>query len=56
VGDYVNVALVIPDSDLVRAEVAKVRWLEDGRFGLEFLRIEQGDQMKVAHLIQQQAE
>ena len=56
VGDYVNLALLIPDSDLVRAEVAKVRWIEDGRFGLEFLLIEQGDQVRVAQLIKQQAE
>ena len=55
-GDYVNVALLIPDSDPVLADVAKVRWIEDGRFGLEFLRIEQGDQIKVAQLIQQQTE
>ena len=53
VGDYVNLALLIPDSDPVLADVAKVRWIEDGRFGLEFLRIEQGDQIKVARLVQQ---
>ena len=53
VGDYVNLALLIPDSDPVLADVAKVRWIEDDRFGLEFLRIEQSDQMKVAQLIQQ---
>ena len=49
-----NVALLIPGSDPVLADVAKVRWIEDGRFGLEFLRIEQGDQVKVAQLIQRQ--
>ena len=54
VGDYVNLALLIPDSDPVLADVAKVRWIEDGRFGLEFLRIEQVDQVRVAHLIEQQ--
>ena len=48
-----SVALLIPDSDLVRADVAKVRWIEDGRFGLEFLRIEQDDQLKVSRLVQQ---
>ena len=52
VGDYVNIALLIPGSDPVLAEVAKVRWIDEGRFGLEFLRIKQRDQVKVAHLIQ----
>ena len=30
------------------------RWVDEDRFGLEFLRIKQRDQVKVAHLIQRQ--
>jgi PilZ domain len=52
VGDYVNVALLIPNSDPVLADVAKVRWIEDGRLGLEFLRIEQRDQVRAKRLVQ----
>ena len=41
-----NVALLIPNSDPVLADVAKVRWIDKGGLGLEFLRIRHADQVR----------
>jgi|SRR5579884_462583 len=51
IGQYVTVALLVPDESPVLSEVAKVRWIADGKFGVEFLMMSHQDQARLARLV-----
>ncbi len=50
-GTYVAVHINVPhQSRPVAVELSVVRWQQNGRYGLEFLRYGQGERERLAHL------
>ena len=48
--EYVRLQVLLPHQ-AVRVEVAKVRWAERNRFGLEFLKMPEADKNRVFQLV-----
>ncbi len=48
--EYVRLHVVLP-GHAVRVEVAKVRWADRNRFGLEFLKFDEADQHRLLGLV-----
>jgi len=50
-GSYLEMRLLVPDSNPpLRVGLAKVRWCEERRFGVEFIQMPGGDQMRLGQL------
>ena len=54
-GEYLQLAIFVcgEEAPLV-VDVAKVRWVQSGRFGAEFLRLPSADQVRLAALVEHQ--
>ena len=51
-GSYLEMRLLLPDSaPPLRVGVAKVRWCDERRFGVEFIQVPGGDQVRLGQLI-----
>jgi hypothetical protein len=51
-GSYLEMRLLVPDSDSpLRVGLAKVRWCEERRFGVEFIQMPGGDQVRLGELV-----
>jgi PilZ domain len=51
-GSYLEMRLLVPDSSSpLRVGLAKVRWCEERRFGVEFIQIPGGDQVRLGQLV-----
>jgi hypothetical protein len=48
--EYVRLQVLLPH-DAVRVDVAKVRWVERNRFGLEFLKMPEADKDRLLGLV-----
>jgi hypothetical protein len=50
-GDYVHLHVLMPDKEgPLEVGLAKVRWSEPQRFGVEFLKVSNGQQVRVGRL------
>ena len=55
-GSYLEMRLFLPDSaPPLRVGVAKVRWCEERRFGVEFIQVPGGDQVRLGQLVKNDA-
>ena len=51
-GSYLEMRLLVPDSaSPLRVGLAKVRWCEERRFGVEFIQMPGGDQFRLSQLV-----
>jgi hypothetical protein len=51
-GSYLEMRLLMPDSaSPLRVGLAKVRWCEERRFGVEFIQVPDGDQVRLGQLV-----
>src|SRR5574342_175984 len=51
-GSYLEMRLLVPDNTSpLRVGLAKVRWCEERRFGVEFIQMPGGDQVRLGRLI-----
>ncbi len=50
--EYLRLQVLLPHQ-VVRVEVAKVRWAEGNRFGLEFLKFGEADQHRLLGLVRE---
>ena len=51
-GSYLEMRMLIPDTrSPLHVGLAKVRWSEGRRFGVEFIRMPGGDQIRLGHLV-----
>jgi PilZ domain len=51
-GSYLEMRLLVPDSNSpLRVGLAKVRWCEERRFGVEFIQMPGGDQVLLGQLV-----
>ncbi|MGQ0809958.1 MAG: PilZ domain-containing protein [Nitrospiraceae bacterium] len=47
-GEYMRLRLLLPDSRVsLQVELAAVRWVQGLRFGMEFIRMDQEDQIRL---------
>ncbi|MGH7181646.1 MAG: PilZ domain-containing protein, partial [Nitrospiraceae bacterium] len=52
-GSYLEMRLLVPDSaSPLRVGLAKVRWSEERRFGVEFIQMPGRDQVRLGQLVQ----
>jgi hypothetical protein len=50
-GDYVRLHVLMPDeAGPLQVALAKVRWAKEQRFGVEFLKVSTGQQVRVGRL------
>ncbi|WP_447985069.1 PilZ domain-containing protein [Nitrospira sp. Nam74] len=49
-GEYVRLQMLLP-RHAIHVEVAKVRWTERNRFGLEFLKMEESGKKKLCEFV-----
>ncbi len=50
-GEYVRLHVLIPDEEgPLEVHIAKVRWSKPQRFGVEFLKVSHGQQIRVGRL------
>jgi hypothetical protein len=55
-GSYLEMRLLMPDSaSPLRVGLAKVRWCEERRFGVEFIQMPDGDQVRLGQIIKNDA-
>ena len=51
-GSYLEMRMLVPDTrSPLHVGLAKVRWSEGRRFGVEFIRMPGGDQIRLGHLV-----
>jgi hypothetical protein len=51
-GSYLKMRMLVPDtSSPLHVGLAKVRWSEGRRFGVEFIRMPGGDQVRLGRLV-----
>ena len=51
-GSYLEMRMLVPDTTSpLHVGLAKVRWSEGRRFGVEFIRMPGGDQIRLGHLV-----
>lgn len=51
-GSYLEMRLLVPDSrSPLRVGLAKVRWCEERRFGVEFIQMPGGDQVRLGQFV-----
>ena len=51
-GSYLEMRLLVPDSaSPLRIRLAKVRWCEERRFGVEFIQLPSGDQVRLGQFV-----
>ena len=51
-GSYLEMRMLIPDTrSPLHVRLARVRWCEGRRFGVEFIRMPGGDQIRLGHLV-----
>jgi hypothetical protein len=56
-GTYLEMKLLMPDSGpSLCVGLAKIRWCRGRRFGVEFIRMPGGDQIRLGRLVKQQRE
>ncbi|HEU4500647.1 MAG TPA: PilZ domain-containing protein [Nitrospira sp.] len=54
-GTYLEMKLMMPDSGpSLSVGLAKIRWCRGRRFGVEFIRMPGGDQVRLGRLVKQQ--
>jgi hypothetical protein len=54
-GTYLEMKLMMPDSGpSLSVGLAKIRWCKGRRFGVEFIRMPGGDQVRLGRLVKQQ--
>jgi PilZ domain-containing protein len=55
-GSYLEMRLLVPDSlSPLRVGLAQVRWCEEQRFGVEFIQMPGGDQVRLGQLVNNDA-
>jgi hypothetical protein len=55
-GSYLEMRLLVPDSaSPLRVGLAKVRWCEERRFGVEFIQMPGGDQVRLSQFVKNDA-
>jgi len=55
-GSYLELRLLVPDSaSPLRVGLAKVRWCEERRFGVEFIQMPGGDQVRLGQFVNNDA-
>lgn len=56
-GDYLELRVLMPDHGTPLAvDLAKVRWTENGQFGVQSIRVRQEEQLRLIHLLKKPAE
>ena len=54
-GSYLEMRMLVPDTTSpLRVELAKVRWCEGRRFGVEFIQMPGEDQVRLGRLVKKQ--
>jgi PilZ domain len=55
-GSYLEMRVLVPDTTSpLHVGLAKVRWSEGRRFGVEFIRMPGEDQIRLGHIVKKQA-